>query len=86
MQNIGTMPADNVTLTTAMLGSTAGLIAAPNLNIINFGGSVSPHVFTSGASGTAMFKLGGTYGPGIGGRGSFGSTTRNYDSLNERLV
>ena len=77
VQNIGTLPADNVALTAVTLGSANGVIAIPNLNTINVGSSVSAQVsFTTSATGASMLKLGGTYGPGIAGSGSFSNTRR----------
>jgi hypothetical protein len=77
VQNIGNLPADNVSLTTAMLGSTSGVIEMPNLNTINIGSSVSAQVsFTTAATGASKLTIGGTYGPGIAGTGSFSTTKR----------
>ena len=77
VQNIGSLPADNVALTVATLGSASGVIAMPNLNTINIGSSTSAQVsFTTAATGASMLKIGGTYGPGIAGNGSFSNTKR----------
>ena len=77
VQNMGNLPADNVTLTTATLGSASGVIAMPNLSTIGVGSSVSAQVsFSTAATGASMLRLGGTYGPGIAGSGSFSSTKR----------
>jgi len=62
---------------TATLGSASGVIAMPNLNTIDIGSSVSAQVsFSTVATGASTLKIGGTYGPGIGGSGSFSSTKR----------
>ena len=77
VQNVGGLPADNVTLTSAMLGSASGVIAMPNLNAIDIGSTVSTEVsFTTTATGASMLKIGGTYGPGIAGSGSLSSSKR----------
>ena len=77
VQNIGTLPADNVMLTTAILGSASGEITLPNLTTINMGASASTQItFTTAATGASQLKIGGTYGPGMAGSGSFNSTRR----------
>jgi hypothetical protein len=77
VQNIGTLPADQVTITSAMLGSTNGIVVPSNLGTINIGGSASAEAsFTTAATGASLLKFNGTYGPGVGGSGSFGSTKR----------
>ncbi len=77
VQNIGTLPADNVMLTTALLGAASGLVALPNLTTINMGASASTQItFTTAAIGASILRVGGTFGPGIGGSGTFSSTRR----------
>jgi uncharacterized protein YjiK len=77
VENIGTLPADNVNLTSAMLGSTGGVFLSPNLGTIQLGASASTQVsFTTAATGSALLKFNGSYGPGIGGSGTLGSTKR----------
>ncbi len=77
VQNIGTLPADQVTITLAMLGSTSGIVVPSNLGTINIGASASAGVsFTTAATGASLLKFNGTFGPGVGGSGSFSSTKR----------
>ncbi len=77
VQNIGTLPADNVTLTSAMLGSTGGVFGSPSLGTVDIGASASTQVsFTTAATGSALLKFNGSYGPGIGGSGTLSSTKR----------
>jgi uncharacterized protein YjiK len=77
VENIGTLPADNVTLTSAMLGSTGASFVSPNLGTINMGASANTQVtFTTAATGSALLKVSGVYGPGMGGSGTLGSTKR----------
>jgi hypothetical protein len=77
VQNTGTLPADQVTLTAAMLGSANGIVAPSNLGTINIGASAGALVsFTTAATGSSLLKFSGTYGPGVGGSGSFSSTRR----------
>ena len=50
---------------------------SPNLGTINMGASASTQVsFTTAATGSALLKVSGAYGPGIGGSGTLGSTKR----------
>ena len=59
----------------------------PNLNTINIGSSVSAQVsFTTAATGASMLKVGGTYGPGIAGSGSFSSNKPDHNPLKQFLM
>ena len=67
-----------VKLTAVTLGSANGVIDLPNLDTVNIGASVSAQVtFITVATGASTLKIGGTYGPGIAGSGSFSSTKRS---------
>ncbi|HEV2905094.1 MAG TPA: hypothetical protein VGW32_08610, partial [Pyrinomonadaceae bacterium] len=77
VENIGTLPADNVTLTSATLGSTGGSFVSQKLGTINMGASASTQVSViTAATGSALLRVSGVYGPGIGGSGTLGSTKR----------
>lgn len=72
VSNIGTLPAANVMLTTAMLGGTSGTLLPQSLGTINPGSSVSTTVnFATMSTGPSTLTIGGTFTGG-----TFSSTKR----------